>query len=360
MEEKEKEDWLKWVDVQLEKLVDRDVIEQEDKAMYLKSLMKGEELYDQRNIYFNIDRANYGYNEQFMSADQGVGITDKLRTDLTQNMEITKETMYDGFAPQIYEAAKQGKIIVFPDGVNYGNPKVMNDIKANSYVRKEDEPEAMDIMAERWRYAMTAWDTNKVWEKFGIESDKSIHKTVKKPSKFMNVVDFIIDRAQGEGVYKNIKQDFKRHQEGSYVQYKKDYARELNKSILQESPQELNVDFVDTYDGVMSISKDPSTRRKQLQAFGVSPESSNPMEELKQKHQEMVLKGMSKSDIQAKVEQETRAKNYSTGFKIYDYDMFDKSREFLVKTFNQYPSTSERAYGVSEIDLRKRGVQDGL
>ncbi len=359
MEEKEKKDWLTWIDIQLEKLIDRDVIEPEDKNMYLKAIMKGEETYSQRATWFNIDRANYGYNAQFTD-EQGEGITEKLRTDLTQNMEITKETMYDGFAPQIYEAAKQGKIIVFPDGVNYGNPKVMNDIKANSYVRKEDEPEAMDIMAERWKYAMTAWDTNKVWEKFGVDSDKSVHKTVKKPSKFMNVVDFIVDRLQGEKVYQNIGKDFQRHKEGSYVQYKKDYARELNKSILQEAPDEKNVEFITTYDGVISISKDPSTRRKQLQAFGVSPNSQNSLEELKQKHQEMVLAGRSRSDIMADIEAKTGLKNYNTGFKVYEYDTFDKSREFLVRNFNQLPSTSERAYGVTEIDLRKGGGKGEL
>ena len=36
MEEKEKKDWLTWIDIQLEKLIDRDVIEPEDKNMYLK------------------------------------------------------------------------------------------------------------------------------------------------------------------------------------------------------------------------------------------------------------------------------------------------------------------------------------
>ena len=359
MDEKEKEAWLTWINVQLERLDERGVIEPEDKNMYLKAIMKGEETYSQRSTWFNIDRANYGYNAQFTD-EQGEGITEKLRTDLTQNMEITKETMYDGFAPQIYEAAKQGKIIVFPDGVNYGNPKVMNDIKANSYVRKEDEPEAMDIMAERWKYAMTAWDTNKVWEKFGVDSDKSIHKTVKKPSKFMNVVDFIVDRVQGEGVYRNLKQDFKRHQEGSYIKYKKDYARELNKSILQESPNEKNVDFITTYDGVISLSKNESIKRKQLQAFGVDPKSKDYYNDLRQKHQEMVLAGKSRSDIMADVEKATGLKNYNTGFKIYNYDTFDKSREFLVRTFNQYPSTSERAYGVPEIDLRKGGVEGEL
>ena len=359
MDEKEKESWLRWINVQLSRLEERDVIEPEDKEMYLKAIMKGEETYSQRATWFNIDRANYGYNAQFTD-EQGEGITEKLRTDLTQNMEITKETMYDGFAPQIYEAARQGKIIVFPDGVNYGNPKVMNDIKANSYVRKEDEPEAMDIMAERWKYAMTAWDTNKVWEKFGVDSDKSVHKTVKKPSKFMNVVDFIVDRVQGEGVYRNLKQDFKRHQEGSYIKYKKDYARELNKAILQEAPDEKNVEFITTYDGVISLSKDESTKRKQLQAFGVDPKSKDYYNDLRQKHQEMVLAGKSRSDIMADVEAKTGLKNYNTGFKVYEYDTFDKSREFLVRNFNQLPSTSERAYGVPEIDLRKGGVEGEL
>ena len=167
-------------------------------------------------------------------------------------------------------------------------------------------------------------------------------------------------RVQGEGVYKNLKQDFKRHQEGSYIKYKKDYARELNKSILQEAPDEKNVEFITTYDGVISLSKDESTKRKQLQAFGVDPKSKDYYNDLRQKHQEMVLAGKSRSDIMADIEAKTGLKNYNTGFKVYEYDTFDKSREFLVRTFNQYPSTSERAYGVPEIDLRKGGVEGEL
>ena len=45
MEEKEKKDWLTWINVQLERLDERGIIEPEDKNMYLKAIMKGEETY---------------------------------------------------------------------------------------------------------------------------------------------------------------------------------------------------------------------------------------------------------------------------------------------------------------------------
>ena len=351
----EKDETYKLLEYKLGRLVDAGIMEAEDVAAYMAAVAKGEKLYSNRSVWFNTDRANYAYDMNFVE-DLHMGIEDKLRTDLTQHMEITKETLYDGFAPQIYEAAMNEKVIAFPSGINYGDPKVMNDIiTSQSYVRKEDEPEAMQIMVDRWKYAMIAWDTNRLIKLFDPESKTSIHKTVEKPSGFATFTSFLMDRVSGEKVYDNLKKDYKRHEEGQWVRYRKNYARELNKAILYDTPHDANVEYITTYNGVIAISKDPNVRAKQMKAFGVSPQSKNSIEELKAAHDKMVESGKSRWTIMGDIEQATGLKNHNTGFKIYDYDTFDKSREFLIKTFNQYPSTSKRAYGVPEIDMRNRG-----
>lgn len=337
----EEEKWIADIRKKLSILVDKRIMTTEESDMYMNAVLRGAKNIDQRASKFGRSVANMAYDLQFMDDEYKTDIDDKLRTDLTQYGVVTKQTMYEGFAPQIYDAARKGTVIMFPDDINYSNNAVRNQVFKDGVVKATNDAEMREVMYERWKGAMMTFTPEKLAAKFSIDPEyksTSIHydKRFQKPSEKLDFIDWIT------GKRKAVMKDYL---------YDQNYAREINQTLWNEINVDQDVDYLRTADVAVGLPKDYKKREKVLNAFGVSKDSKAPYEELKTILEKRVKAGESNYKIMEDIKTRTGLSETDSGFKVYSNDTFEKGKQYVIKNFGR-ASSGESATGISEIDMR--------
>lgn len=322
-------------------------ITEEQREMYLKSFNWGKALYSNRKWRMGQSLLDYSIEKQLPVAageadDYKIDGVD-LHNELYNKGKITQEDLFMGFAPQVYEAAMNGDIIVFPSDINYSSPKILNRIKKESRTQGESEEEIKKTMEERFRYAMLSFTGKQVSDTFGMYNDKSIHykETLKKPSSVVDLIDFATKKIPGVNETKK--------REGADVIYNQNYSLMMNRFLIGAAMnRHPNNTYINTQNGVVSLSNNPEYRDRVLKAMNINPMSSKDInEEVKQYVDDKYRAGVGTYGIMENVEAQSGVKLYDSGFRIYDKPLFDSATSYMTKYFNY---ESEKApIGVQQV-----------
>lgn len=312
------------------------LIEPEDIDKYMEALRLGAGQEATRSFSIGKSQDQYIYDRINMSEDDVEDIEgyDDIERNIVSRGILTKDDFYKGFSVQLYQAAQNNQVIIFPKDLDFmaeSSKSLEESEKATKAGYMGEDYRRM--VAERFKRAVYTYDWKQVAETFGLEnagSGKSMLNKTHIPNKFYDKIDSEIESLKPKTEVP------KKNYANSFLQF-------LDKGI--EKPVEL----WRTGDYTFKIGRTNEEIHKTLQAFGLSKFEPYPVKAISNRLTEMATKEgiVTRAKVLEYLEEKTGTPASSFGFQIYNNPEMDKAIEYGERNFSGFSAAKGKAVGIN-------------